>query len=194
MFSRLQRRDAQRSMLKMRCGNQHGINVGRQKLAHIGKGLGRGKRGKLVFVPVAHRNQFHARDFALENIAGMHGTHIPHSNYAEADRLHKKGKNCAQFAPDSSRHLGLSAYGASRSIFQPPPVLSGNGNGHAADWVRPCQNSQLSGVTRNPPQNGGGGTCPSGCFFFKAASSFSNSLRVVMTLLCAETHAPSWLP
>src|SRR5690606_40632777 len=49
--------------------------------------------------------------------------------------------------------------GASRSTTQPSPARR-NRSRSCRRFGRPCQNSTVSGTTRNPPQCGGAGTSP----------------------------------
>lgn len=59
---------------------------------------------------------------------------------------------------------------------------------------RPCQNSKLSGLTKNPPHCSGFGISIS--LYFNSSSRkllFKTSLDGI-SLLCDEAQAPSWLP
>lgn len=85
------------------------------------------------------------------------------------------------------------AYGASLWRSQP----SAEGTYCTRSWRRlgrPCQNSHLTGMMRQPPQNGGLVTSLDANRASTSATRFSRTSRLSITSDCGEAHAPIWEP
>jgi len=94
MQPRLQRRDPERRVIKMRRRDQYGIHVprrnevfARKEPLHIGPGF------EPFRVGISHRREHSPFDFALLQCARMVRPHVAHANDANAHFVHSGAKN-----------------------------------------------------------------------------------------------------